>query len=54
VDGANNVYAAGGFVGTVDFDPGGGIDLHTSNGYTDAFLKFMFLSHVIYLPLIRK
>jgi hypothetical protein len=39
VDGAGNVYAAGGFVGLVDFDPGGGVDNHTAIGGSDAFLS---------------
>ena len=33
-----NVYIAGNYRETVDFDPGPGTDEHTSNGYTDAFL----------------
>ncbi len=38
VDGFGNVYVAGWFFDTVDFNPGGG-DPHTSNGQTDAFLS---------------
>jgi hypothetical protein len=38
VDGFGNVYVAGWFYDTVDFDPGGG-DPHTSNGQADAFLS---------------
>jgi len=40
VDGLGNVYVTGSFHATVDFDPGPGIDNHTSNGsYYDAFLS---------------
>jgi hypothetical protein len=39
VDGAGNMYVAGGFYGTVDFDPGLGVDSHDSNGDFDAFLS---------------
>ena len=38
VDGAGNVYASGAFEGTADFDPGAGLDEHTSNGTGDAFV----------------
>jgi len=38
IDGSSNVYVAGWFGGTVDFDPGGG-DPHTSNGSFDVFLS---------------
>jgi hypothetical protein len=42
VDGSGNVYAAGGFVGLVDFDPGSGVDNHTAIGGSDAFFsKFL-------------
>jgi len=55
LDGAGNVYAAGGFMGTVDFDPGLGVDNHTSNGASDAFLtKFLSLPYAVYLPLITR
>jgi len=37
-DGAGQVYVSGWFSGTVDFDPGDGVDNHTSNGHFDAFL----------------
>jgi len=37
VDGSGNVYVTGFFYGTVDFDPGSGVDNHT--GYTDVFLS---------------
>jgi hypothetical protein len=56
-DGAGNVYAFGGFVGTVDLDPGSGVDNHTSHGASDAFLsKFLSLSasNIIYLPLVTR
>ena len=39
VDGAVNVYVTGEFTGTVDFDPGLGVDSHTSNGGVDVFLS---------------
>jgi len=39
VHGSGNVYVTGWFIGTVDFDPGSGVDSHTSNGYTDVFLS---------------
>jgi len=38
-DGSGNVYVAGSFCDTVDFDPEGGGDPHTSNGSEDAFLS---------------
>ncbi len=38
VDGAGNVYAAGTFVGTVDFDPGANAVNLTSAGSEDAFI----------------
>ena len=38
-DGSGNVYATGGFEETVDFDPGSGVENHTSNGSADAFLS---------------
>ncbi len=37
-DGSGSAYAAGYFMGTVDFDPGGG-DLHNSNGGRDVFVS---------------
>ena len=37
-DNTGNIYIAGYFKGTVDFDPGGG-DPHTSNGGNDVFLS---------------
>ncbi len=39
VDGAGNVYVSGYFNGTVDLDPGPGVDSHTSNGGRDVFLS---------------
>ncbi len=39
VDGLGNIYVAGSFWATVDFDPDGGIDEYTSNGYSDVFLS---------------
>ncbi len=39
VDGAGSVYVQGRFNDTVDFDPGAGIDNHTSNGDRDIFLS---------------
>ena len=40
VDGSENVYVTGGFWSpTVDFDPGGGVDIHNTNGDADAFLS---------------
>jgi len=38
-DGSGNAYVTGDFSGGVDFDPGLGVDMHTSNGYSDAFLN---------------
>jgi hypothetical protein len=38
VDSSGNAYVAGYFMLTVDFDPGPGVDNHTSNGDRDAFL----------------
>ena len=39
VDGAGHVYVAGRFHNTVDFDPGSGVDNHTSNGQYDVSLS---------------
>ena len=38
-DSSSNIYTTGYFTGIVDFDPGAGIDNHTSNGGTDVFLS---------------
>ena len=38
LDNNGNCYVAGMFEGTSDFYPGPGIDEHTSNGGTDAYL----------------
>jgi len=38
-DGSGNIYVAGGFTGTVDFDPDSGTDVHTSNGFDEIFLS---------------
>jgi hypothetical protein len=39
IDASGNAYVAGHFSGTVDFDPGGGVDDHSSNASYDAFLS---------------
>jgi hypothetical protein len=39
VDGSGDALVTGQFYGTVDFDPGAGVDNHTSNGYLDVFLS---------------
>jgi hypothetical protein len=39
VDGSGNIFVAGFFGDTVDFDPGGGVDEHTSGGNLDVFLS---------------
>lgn len=38
-DSSGNIYTAGSFQGTVDFDPGTGIDNHTSLGEQDPFIQ---------------
>jgi hypothetical protein len=38
LDSLNNIYISGYFFETVDFNPTGGIDNHTSNGENDSFL----------------
>lgn len=54
VDAVGNVYAAGGFVGTVDFDPGSGVDTHSIAGASGAFVsRFLLVSHPVYLPLLH-
>ncbi len=35
----NNYYLSGDFKGSIDFDPGPGMDYHTSNGKTDVFVS---------------
>jgi hypothetical protein len=39
VDSSGSVYATGYFELTVDFDPGSGVDNHTSNGFRDTYLS---------------
>ncbi len=39
VDFSGNIFATGSFANTVDFDPGSGVDEHTSVGLRDAFLS---------------
>ncbi len=39
VDAAGNVFIAGGFVGTYDFDLGPGVNNLASSGYTDGFVE---------------
>jgi hypothetical protein len=39
LDDSGNVYVTGNFSNTADFDPGAGIDEHTSCGFTDVFLS---------------
>jgi len=39
IDGSGNAYVTGQFMDTVDFDPGPGVDEHTSNGHNDIFLS---------------
>lgn len=41
LDDAGNIYIAGSFLGTVDFDPGLGEASHTSNGIWDIFIYKM-------------
>lgn len=38
VDGVGDIYVVGELYDSVDFDPGTGIDIHTSNGEADVFL----------------
>jgi hypothetical protein len=39
VDGSGNAYVTGYYQAIVDFDPGSGVDNHTSNGNSDVFLS---------------
>jgi hypothetical protein len=39
VDPSGFVYITGSFFGTIDFDPGAGVDSHTSNTGSDAFIS---------------
>ena len=41
VDSVGNVYTAGDFGGSIDFDPGVGTDIQSSNGYSDMFVQKM-------------
>lgn len=38
VDGSSNVIVSGRFAGTIDLDPGTGVDSRTTSGYSDAFI----------------
>ena len=38
IDGNGAVYVVGWYKVTADFDPGPGVEEHTSNGYEDAYL----------------
>lgn len=49
IDSNNNIYCAGEFSMNIDFDPGPGVDLVTSNGATDIFyLKLSSNGNVIW------
>ena len=39
IDGSGNIWLVGTFNDDVDFDPGSGTDIYTSNGYADFFLS---------------
>ena len=39
LDGAGSLYLTGMYSGSIDFNPGSGVDFHTSNGATDVFLS---------------
>jgi hypothetical protein len=54
VDGLNQVYAVGSFVGSVDFDPGSDVDNHTAAGGSDAFVKKFNPTLSFYLPIVNK
>ena len=38
-DSSNNIYTSGRLSGTIDYDPGAGVDNHTTNGNEDIFLQ---------------
>jgi hypothetical protein len=49
LDGSGNIYLTGPFTGTVDFDPGSGVENHVSNGNWDIFLcKFDASGHFLW------
>ena len=49
IDAAGNLYISGVFSGTVDFDPGPGVDTRISNGNFDAYLcKFSTLGNLVW------
>ena len=39
LDGLGDIHTAGDFLGTVDFDPSEGEDIHESNGSVDCFVR---------------
>ncbi|MCH7702488.1 MAG: hypothetical protein IID37_12455 [Planctomycetes bacterium] len=39
IDGDGNIFVAGTYMNTVDFDPTDGVDEHTSNGFFDVFVS---------------
>ena len=51
---AGNVYVAGWFSGSVDFDPGSGVDNHAASGVKDAFVSKFLPSLLVYLPLVQR
>ena len=56
LDTTGNVYLAGSFQNTVDFNPDSGLDNHTAIGTKDAFLiKFVaeWITDTVYLPFIK-
>jgi hypothetical protein len=54
VDGSNHVYAMGSFAGSVDFDPGSGVDNRTAVGGSDAFVKKFNPPSFLYAPVLNK
>jgi hypothetical protein len=48
VDTVGNIYLAGSFQTTVDFDPEGGVELRVSNGLSDAYLACYSPSGIFY------